>query len=260
MQHDIHLHDGPPDLRIAGISLSIGGFHILRNVSLDVARNSITGLIGPNGSGKTTLFNVASGYMCPQAGRVELHGADVTGLSIQERCRRGMVRTFQTPKVFEEMTVLENVMVGTAKMTRSSMLGDMFGVPNSSRQKRQMLEMAEAECERFGLERIKSTLAKNLTGGQRRILEIARANVGQPRILMLDEPSSGLNIEEIDNLKDWIRQLNSDGMSIFLVSHDMDLLNVVEHIYVLNFGEILTSGTVEAVKNNRQVHEVYLGV
>ena len=259
MQPNTH-PDERPDLRIDGVSLSVGGFQILRGVNLDVAANSITGLIGPNGSGKTTLFNVASGYMRPQSGRVELHGDDVTGLSIQERSRRGMVRTFQTPKVFEELTVLENIMVGVSKMTRSSMLGDMLRLPNSLRQQRLMLEMAEVECQRFGLDPIKSSLAKNLTGGQRRILEIARGNVGQPKILMLDEPSSGLNVDEIDNLKDWIRQLNADGMSIFLVSHDMDLLNVVGYMYVLNFGEILTSGTVEAVKNDRQVHEIYLGV
>lgn len=259
MLRDPH-HDAPPDLNIDGVSLSIGGFHILRDVSLKVARSSITGLIGPNGSGKTTLFNVASGYMRPQSGRIELHGTDVTGLSIQERCRRGMVRTFQTPKVFEEMTVLENVMVGASKLTSTSMIGDMLGIPSSARQKREMMELAESECERVGLGPVRSVLARNLTGGQRRILEIARANVGEPRILMLDEPSSGLNVEEIDRLKDLIVQLNADGMSIFLVSHDLDLMNVVEQMYVLNFGQILTSGTVEAVKSDRQVHEVYLGV
>lgn len=161
MLQDVHVQNGSPDLRIAGVSLAIGGFRILREVSIEIASKSITGLIGPNGSGKTTLFNVASGFMRPQVGRVELYGADITALSIQERCRRGMVRTFQTPKVFEEMTVLENIMVGTSKLTNSSMLGDMFGTPHSARQKRQMLEMAETECRRFGLEAFKCTPAKN---------------------------------------------------------------------------------------------------
>jgi ABC-type branched-subunit amino acid transport system ATPase component len=241
------------------VSWQVGGFKILKGISLEVRAGSITGLIGPNGSGKTTLFNVISGYIRPTSGAVLLGDRNICALSVQERGRLGIVRTFQTPRVFEDMTVLENVMVGATKRTATGFLGDLLGRSSSS-VLRSVQRMAEEECERFGLSRLNSRLAGTLTGGQRRVLEIARAYVGRPGILMLDEPSSGLNDDEIASLRHWIKDLNGEGMSILLVSHDMELMNVVQTTAVLSFGEVIASGCVDDVKRDQRVQDVYLGV
>lgn len=249
----------PQTLTLDSVSWQVGGFKILKGVSMEVRAGTITGLIGPNGSGKTTLFNVISGYIKPTSGTVQFGARNICTLSIQQRGRLGIVRTFQTPRVFENMTVLENVMAGAAKNTASGFLADLFGLPTSCAVFRSIRREAEEGCERFGLSNLISRPAGTLTGGQRRVLEIARACVGRPGILMLDEPSSGLNDDEIATLRHWIRNLNEEGMSILLVSHDMELMNVVQTTAVLNFGEVIASGCVDDVKRDRRVQEVYLG-
>ena len=246
-------------LKLDRVSWQVGGFKVLKDVSLDVRAGSITGLLGPNGSGKTTLFNVISGYIRPTSGTVLLGDRSICALSVQERGRLGIVRTFQTPRVFEDMTVLENVMVGATKRTASGFLADLLGLSSSSAVFRSVHRMAEEGCERFGLSHLNSQLAGTLTGGQRRVLEIARAYVGKPAVLLLDEPSSGLNDDEIGSLRHWIKDLNMEGMSIMLVSHDMELMNVVQTTSVLNLGEVIASGCVSDVKRDHRVQEVYLG-
>jgi ABC-type branched-subunit amino acid transport system ATPase component len=247
-------------LRLDAIGHNFGGLAVLRSVSFAVPDRGLTGLIGPNGSGKTTLFNVISGYIAQQHGTVLYRGNALTTDSVQTRSRAGMVRTFQTPKIFEHMTVLENIMAGCCKLTRTSLVQDMLRTPRAQREMRNIAERAREACSRFELDRIRDLPALNLTAGQRRILEIARAVVGEPQLLMLDEPSSGLNAEEIENLRRWIRQLRQDGMSILLVSHDMELMTVVDTVHVLYFGEIIASGSMDAIKQNARVREVYLGV
>ena len=252
--------DAAPLLALQGVGHGFGGFTVLRDVAFDVPAGRRTGLIGPNGSGKTTLFNIVTGYISPLQGNVLYEGKPLAGLSVQERSRRGLVRTFQTPQVFEHMTVLENVMVGCCKVTRSGMVGDLLRIGSSRAQLARIRELAEAACERFELSPLRARLARDLTAGQRRILEIARAVVGRPRLLLLDEPSSGLNDEEIEQLRLWITRLNQDGMTILLVSHDMGLMAVADTVHVLNFGQIIVSGPMEEIQRDARVREVYLGV
>jgi ABC-type branched-subunit amino acid transport system ATPase component len=247
-------------LRLEGVGHNFGGLTVLRSVTFPVPDNGIVGLIGPNGSGKTTLFNTISGFLLPRKGTITYRGEVLGSSSIQERSRRGMLRTFQTPKVFENMTVLENIMVGCCKGTHTTILQDLAHSPHATREQHAIEEIADAALRKFDLTALRDTLSSNLTAGQRRILEIARAVVSTPKLLLLDEPSSGLNPDEIDSLRRRIVQLRSEGMSILLVSHDMELMTVTDLVHVLYFGEIITSGSMDEIKSNPRVREVYLGV
>ena len=246
-------------LSVQGVGHSFGGFSVLKNVNFSVPHGSIVGLIGPNGSGKTTLFNVISGYIRHQHGLVAYDGDDIRTESIQARSIAGLVRTFQTPKVFEQMTVLENIMAGAYKLTRSGVTEDLLSLPRSRADMRRITELAEEVCAKFGMEKLRYDLALRLPAGQRRVLEIARAVIGRPRLLMLDEPSSGLNTNEIAALRGWIEQLRREGIAILLVSHDMELMTVADRVHVLYFGEIIASGEMDEIQKNTQVREVYLG-
>lgn len=249
----------PQILSLQGVGHAFGGFSVLTSVEFAIRAGEIVGLIGPNGSGKTTLFNIISGYIRHRTGRIVYDGAELTAQSVQTRCYAGMVRTFQTPKVFEQMTVLENVMVGCNKITGSGMIEGLFNLPRARRDVAFMRARAEALCEKFSLTAVSAQLARNLSAGQRRILEIARAVAGEPKLLLLDEPSSGLNPEEIDELSRSIRVLNEEGLSILLVSHDMDLMSVASNVHVLYFGKIIASGGMDDIQRNAQVREAYFG-
>ena len=247
-------------LRLDAVGHNFGGLSVLRSVSFAVPERGLIGLIGPNGSGKTTLFNIITGFLAHQRGTIFYRGRGLGTETVQDRSRAGMVRTFQTPKIFEHMSVLENIMAGCCKLTRTAITEDLLRTPRARRQMAEIRRRAERACVEFGLDRIRDLPALNLTAGQRRILEIARAVVGEPQLLMLDEPSSGLNAEEIERLRGWMRQLRQDGMSILLVSHDMELMAVADDVHVLYFGEIIASGSMETIKQNARVREVYLGV
>lgn len=247
-------------LEIRDIGHSFAGLRVLRSVDIAVPDGGLVGLIGPNGSGKTTLFNIVTGYLKPDTGRVLYRGRALDQVPVQARSRAGLVRTFQTPKIFEQMSVLENVMVGCCKTTETSFIGDLLRAPASRRQLGRMKETAEEACEKFGLTRIRHDEARNTTAGQRRIVELARATVGRPKLLLLDEPSAGLTPQEIEQLKAWIRRLNGEGITVLLVSHDMGLMNIVDTVHVLFFGAIIASGAMAEMQKNARVREVYLGV
>ena len=201
-----------------------------------------------------------SGYIRPLMGTVTYRGAPLVRETIQKRGLAGLVRTFQMPQVFEQMTVIENVMAGCAKLTRTTMLQDLLRTPAARDQLRVIRERAEAACERVQRGGLRDRPAASLTAGQRRILELARAVVGQPRLLLLDEPSSGLNTQEIENLREWIVRLNAEGITILLVSHDMGLMTVARTVHTLYFGEIIASGDMASIQRDPRVREVYLGV
>jgi len=247
-------------LQLRGIAHHFGGLNVLSNVNIGVPPGRIVGLLGPNGSGKTTCFNIASGFLTPRGGAVLYQGADITGWSVQRRGAAGLVRTFQTPKVFEHMSVHENLMVGEYKSTRAGWAGALLRLPAARRELQGMRERAEACARRFGLARLLDTPAGLLPAGQRRIVELARACIGQPRMLLLDEPSSGLNSEEIETLRHWIATLHADGLTILLVSHDMGLMTVCTQAHVLYFGEIIATGSLAQVQDDPRVREAYLGV
>jgi ABC-type branched-subunit amino acid transport system ATPase component len=211
-----------------------GGFTVLRSVTFSVPEAGIVGLIGPNGSGKTTLFNIISGYLALQAGSIMYDGRALSTQSVQDRSRAGMVRTFQTPKIFERMTVLENIMAGACKITRTGIVQDLLRSPHARSELRRLRTLAESVAADLGL--AEDLPAANLTAGQRRILEIARALIAT------------------------IERLNDAGLAILLVSHDMELMAVAETVHVLNFGEIIARGDMAAIQQNAGVREVYLGM
>ena len=265
---ELHAASGVPsrpamqgaDLVIEGLGKSFGGLKVLSDVTLQARPGRITGLIGPNGCGKSTCFNIVSGFLEPGAGSIRLDGKDITRWSVQQRCRVGLIRTFQTPKVFESMTVVENLMMGQYKLTGSGILSAMFRLPASRRELSEMRVSAEKICERFSLEGVRDQQCASLPTGVRRLVEIARAYAAEPRILMLDEPSSGLSAIEIDLLKEWLVELSREGISILLVSHDMGLMTISDKVHALSFGCIVAEGSMDEIRANPIVREAYLGV
>ncbi len=247
-------------LEVRRVSRSFSGLQVLKDVSFAVPAGSITGLIGPNGAGKSTLFNIVSGFLSPDAGQILYADQDISRLPVPRRSDLGLVRTFQTPQVFAHLTVRENIMAGCYKRTASGLLANLLGTPASREELRRMGEAADQTCERFGLSDVRDRPAGKLPAGQQRIVELARACVGQPRLLCLDEPSSGLNSEEVARLMQTLQRLNAEGLSVLLVSHDMDLVTVASSIHVLCFGEIIASGDLAHVQSDPRVREAYLGV
>ena len=249
-----------PLLQVAKISHSFGGLHVLRGVDFGVPAGSITGLIGPNGAGKSTLFNIISGFLTPQHGSVQFDGRDITRDPVQTRARAGVVRTFQTPKVFAKLSVRENLMLGCYRHLSSGVAGNMLRSPRSRLEIEQMQAQAAEAGERFGLSDVMERPAGQVPAGRQRIVELARGCVTAPRLLMLDEPSSGLNTTEIEQLRELLRRLNAEGITIVLVSHDMRLVDVASRVHVLCFGSIIASGAMEQIKRDERVREAYLGI
>ncbi|HKQ24674.1 MAG TPA: ABC transporter ATP-binding protein [Burkholderiales bacterium] len=249
-----------PLLQVAEVSHRFGGLHVLRGVDFGVPPGSLTGLIGPNGAGKSTLFNIISGFLPPQRGTVRFAGRDITRDPVQTRTRAGLVRTFQTPKVFGKLSVRENLMIGCYRHLVSGVVGNML----RSRRSRVEMELMHAQAaeagERFGLTSVMERAAGQVTAGMQRLVELARACVSQPRLLMLDEPSSGLNTTEIAQLRELLQRLNREGITILLVSHDMHLVEVASRVHVLCFGSIIASGAMAQIKQDERVRQAYLGV
>jgi ABC-type branched-subunit amino acid transport system ATPase component len=246
-------------LALSHIQHSFRGLHVLKGVDLAVPPGSFVALIGPNGAGKSTLFNIASGFLRPEHGAIRLDGADIADRSVQARTRLGLVRTFQTPQVFGGMTVTENLMVGLHRHTRSGLLGNLFDSPATRRDRAYATAAAGAVLERFGLTAVADRNAGSLPGGLQRMVELARAYLCGPRILLLDEPSSGLNSDEIGCLASCLHALHAEGIAILLVSHDMDLVGEAQRIHVLCFGEIIASGGMDDIRADARVREAYLG-
>jgi ABC-type branched-subunit amino acid transport system ATPase component len=248
-----------PILELTGIAQAFGGLNVLRDVSFSVPRGRIVGLIGPNGSGKTTLFNIASGFLTPQSGEIRLDSRPITGDSVPARSRAGLIRTFQTPKVFGHMTVAENVAMGLYMETGAGFAATMLRLPSERREGRRIRAEAAAMMERFGLSPLRDTRAGELPAGQQRIVEIARARMAAPKLLLLDEPSSGLSQDEVQRLRRWIEELAAEGITILLVSHDMGLMGVCREIHALYFGKIIASGSMAEIQADAAVRDAYLG-
>ena len=247
-------------LDIQDISHRFGGLQVLRDVNFSVPAGSLTALIGPNGAGKSTLFNIACGFLLPQQGRVRLEGRDITRDSVQARSHLGLVRTFQTPKVFGKLSVRENLMIGCYRHLASGTVANMLGMPRSHAERKFMTTQATEAARRFGLEEILDRPAGQLPAGMQRMVELARACISRPKFLMLDEPSSGLNSLEIGRLRETLQQLNREGMTLLLVSHDMKLVDVASRVHVLCFGSIIASGDMAQIQRDERVRQAYLGV
>ena len=246
-------------MRVDRVSKSFYGLSVLRDVTLNIVQGAIAGLIGPNGAGKSTLFNIVSGFLRPDSGDVSYRGKSITRSSVTSRSHAGIVRSFQTPQVFAEMTVRENLIVGCHKLSHTGFVSNLLGLSSSRRELTEMNAMAADALQRFGLERMADVRAADLPAGQQRLVELARAALARPDLLCLDEPSSGLNSAETQQLRAMLERLNREGMTIFLVSHDMDLMEISSAVSVLCFGEIIAHGDFASVKANPVVREAYLG-
>jgi branched-chain amino acid transport system ATP-binding protein len=234
-------------LRVEDVSVAFGGVRAVRGASFAADAGRVTGLIGPNGAGKTTLFDVVTGLQKPTAGKVWLDGRDITRLGPRQRARLGIARTFQRLEVFGSLTVRENVMVALEARGRW-----LSGGPRHER--------VDALLARVGLSTEANTLGDDLSTGMARRLEVARALATEPRVLLLDETSSGLDRRESTGLGHLMTDLADEGIAVLLVEHDMDLVMwVCEQIYVLDFGEIIATGTPDAISENPTVRAAYLG-
>lgn len=247
-------------LEVQDVRRSFGGLVALDRVTFNVAKGQIKGLIGPNGAGKTTLFNIVSGLLQPDAGRVSFKGRTITGLKPYQIARLGISRTFQNPSLFLHMTALENVMVGRHTRSRAEFLRCSLRLPGQPGEERQIQSDAREHLERLGLGTLADMSAGSLAFGQRRMVELARALATEPELLLLDEPASGLNTREKADLGKVIRAIRDQGITILLVEHDMALvMDLSDDILVLHNGTPLAEGPPAKIQNDPEVISVYLG-
>jgi ABC-type branched-subunit amino acid transport system ATPase component/ABC-type branched-subunit amino acid transport system permease subunit len=249
-------------LGIERIGVSFGGVVALTEVTLSVPPRGIVAVIGPNGAGKTTLLNLITGYYRPDSGEIRLGGEAITGLPPYAIARRGVARTFQTAQPFDDLTVVENIMVGVAGARLGGLAGALLGLPGRHRRERELRRRAQTRLETLGLAARAEEPAASLPAGLRRSLEIARALATQPRLLLLDEPAAGLAPAEIEALDRRLTALREQaGPAIVLVEHHMELVMAIsDRISVLDYGRVIASGSPAAVRENPAVIEAYLGV
>lgn len=247
-------------LTVEALSKNFGGHQAVDKVSFTLQAGAIGGLIGPNGAGKTTLFNCLTGFMQAVSGRVLLDGVLLSGLPSCDVFAAGLARTFQIPRPFLEMSVLENVMVAPR-----GQLGEVFWANWLQRnrvaaQERETLEAARYWLEFIGLSALEHQPARVLSGGQRKLLELARVMVSQPKIVLLDEPAAGVNPALLDQITDKVLSLNAKGVTFLIIEHNMDLVaSLCNPVMVMAQGQMLMQGNAESVLNDPRVMEAYLG-
>lgn len=253
--------DSESALQLRNVRKHFGGVKAVSDVSFSVPRGSLTGLIGSNGAGKTTTLNIVSRYIDPDAGTVERNGVDLVSLKPHEVAQLGVGRTFQTPQIFEELTVRENVMVGAAEgASRGHLARFTLGTPGSRRLERELRSRADRWLGFVGLDGEGDQPPASLPFGSLRLLEIARAAAGNPDLLLLDEPSSGLSTAETTEFRGLLDRLRERGTTILLVEHNMRLvMAAATHIVVLDQGTKLAEGPPAEIQRNPAVQRAYLG-
>lgn len=248
-------------LEVQHCQMTFKGLQAVKEFSATIEAGTICGLIGTNGAGKTTVINMLSGVLTPTSGKILLEGEDITGLRPDQIARRGIVRTYQNLRLFQKMTVLENVIIGAQMNTSSHIVASILGTPGYRRAETALREKAMHMLDLMGIAEHAGAMAGSLPYGLQRRLEIARILAANPKLLLLDEPAAGMNPTETHDLMETIREIRDMfGVGILLIEHDMSLvMGVCERIYVLDYGTLIASGTPEEIRSDEKVIKAYLG-
>lgn len=245
--HDLHKH--------------FGGFHAVDGATLKIEQGSITGLVGPNGAGKTTLFNVIAGRLPPTSGKVTMSGEDITGLPPHELFHKGLLRTFQIAHEFSSMTVRENLMMVPGAQSGEAIWNAWFGRGKIVEEERALMKKADEVLEFLTIDHLTEEKAGNLSGGQKKLLELGRTMMVDAKIVFLDEVGAGVNRTLLNTIADAIQRLNKErGYTFCVIEHDMDFIGrLCDPVIVMAEGKVLAEGTMDEIKSNEQVIEAYLG-
>ena len=248
-------------LEANGISKRFGGVQAVADLSFAVPEGSITALIGPNGAGKTTVFNLVTNLYSPDAGEVRFYGDSLLGRAPGEIAALGLLRTFQTARIFPGMTALENLLAGAHRQVRFGAAWQMLWLPSALREEASLRRRGEALLDLVGLSRFRGVAATSLPMGAQKLVEVCRAMMAGPRLLLLDEPAAGLNDTETAELAALLRAVRDIGVSILVVEHNMSLvMNVADQVIVLDLGRLLAHGTPPEIQRDQRVIDAYLGV
>lgn len=250
-----------PLLRIKNMTHFFGGLRAVYNFNMEIEPGQVRGLIGPNGAGKTTIFNLITGIYRPTEGKVLLDGKNLVGLQPYDIAAIGISRTFQNLRLWRHMTVLDHVKLARYSKIRYGLLGAFFGTPQRHREEAESEEMAYSLLEMVGIPHVANEVVINLPYGVQRRVEIARALASEPQLLLLDEPTAGMNPEELAEMVQVIRRIRDElGLAIFLIEHRMKVvMDLCEMIQVIDFGALIAEGTPEEIQNNPRVIDAYLG-
>jgi branched-chain amino acid transport system ATP-binding protein len=247
-------------LSVEGLSRSFGGLRAVDGVSFEAGKDRITAVIGPNGAGKTTLFNLIAGSLRPDSGAVAFDGEDITGLRPFRVARKGIARTFQAIKLSGGMTALENVMIGRHVRSHAGFVSGLLAAPWTRAEERSIREKAMEAIELLGIAEHAQARTASLSFGIQRSVELARALASEPKLLLLDEPASGLNSRETGDLAALIDRIRGRGIAILVVEHDMSLvMDISDEVVVLDFGRKIAQGAPREIQRNKAVIEIYLG-
>ena len=247
-------------LETKGIGIHFGGLRAVDDVSFTAEQGQITAIIGPNGAGKTTLFNLIAGFYTPTEGRVYFEGKDITGVKTFRRTDMGLTRTFQNINLFKDLSVMDNVLVGLHCKTKCDPISAMLTLPNQRREEKKSREQVMETLTFLGLDHVANEKAGSLSYGMQKNLEIARAMVSHPKVILLDEPASGLNTSDLDSLSRRVVDIRNSGITVVLIEHKMDVvMTISDKIIVLNFGKKIADGTPDEVSHDQGVIEAYLG-
>ena len=249
-----------PVLSLKGLTRDFGPFRAVDDVSLDITTGTITGLIGPNGAGKTTLFAMVAGSLRPSAGQVFFNGDDITKTPPEGRFALGLARTFQIPRPFRRMSVLENLLVAPPRQTGEGLMGALFRRAHVAREEAAIVEKARGILEFMTLDRVADQAAGEISGGQMKLLELARALMGDPSVILLDEPAAGVNPALMETLIDRIEALNARGVTFVVIEHNMDfVMRHCQPVIALAEGRVVFQGSAEAARADPLLLDAYLG-
>lgn len=247
-------------LRVRGLERSFYGVRALRGTDLDVRAGTITGLIGPNGAGKTTVFNCLSGVIPAEAGQVTFDGTDITGWRPEQISQRGLVRTFQIARGFPKLTVLETLLLHGEEQPGEDVLAALFSPSKSRQREMELIERAQDVARQLNLSEVLDNMSSDLSGGQKKLLEIGRALMGRPKLIMLDEPVAGVNPALAGEIAERIVELRETGLTFLIVEHDMDIVaRLCDPVIVMAAGQRLTEGTFDEIVADTRVQDAYLG-